>query len=372
MRRDFLNITAKLSKVAHVQKAAYNVCRVLLSNRKPKISDAEAYLSTLSPEKKNSCIEEHQLALKPEYDLQIIMPAYNVSKYIDECMRSVLAQKTRYSYLLVVVDDGSTDDTPILLQKYTSYPNVKIIKQVNQGPSAARNNGLQYINARYVAFIDADDSLPENAVETLVSKADYSQTDILEGSHRYFRGNKIVHVRRFSEELSASVRFTSFAWGKVYQAHIWQHIGFPVGYWFEDMMVLLILSPITTKKGLISEIVYNYRDTPTGFTRAYNKDKRRVESYWVTKQLLTDAKVLGIPPTVYFYERFLQCCTMSTRRVAILGDHKADYALFEAQRQLRDTYFKDLRAQGQKEKRIESAFLNDDFKEYLLYCLFLH
>jgi hypothetical protein len=63
---------------------------------------------------------------------------------------------------------------------------------------------------------------------------------------------------------------------------------------------------------------------------------------------------------------------MSTRRVAILGDHKADYALFEAQRQLRDTYFKDLRAQGQKEKRIESAFLNDDFKEYLLYCLFLH
>lgn len=372
MRKDLLNIFAKLSKIAHVQKPAYALSKLCLSIRKPQVPDAEAYLRTLSPEKKNSCIEEHQLALKPAYDLQIIMPAYNVSRYIDECMRSILAQKTRYSYLLVVVDDGSTDATPILLQKYAQNPHVKIIRQSNQGPSAARNNGLQYIDARYVAFLDADDSLPENAIETLVSKADQYQVDMLEGSHRYFKGNRIIAVRELKDKFSSSIRFTSFAWGKIYRAHIWQHVGFPFGYWFEDMMVMLILSPMTAKHGQIHDIVYNYRDTPTGFTRAYNQDKRRVETYWVTKQLLADTNALGITPTTYSYERFLQCCTMNTRRVAILGDRKADYALFEAQRQLRDTYFKDFRAQGEKEKRIESAFLNDNFKEYLLYCLFLH
>lgn len=372
MRKDFLNIIAKLSKIAHLQKQAYALCKLCLPNRRPQISDAEAYLRTLSPEKKNSCIEEHQLASNPEYDLQIIMPAYNVEQYIDECISSVLAQKTRYSYLLVVVDDGSTDDTPILLQKYADNPHVKIIRQSNQGPSAARNNGLQYINARFVAFIDADDSLPENAVETLVRNVDEYNVDILEGSHRIFKGNQTIGVREFEDKFSSSICFSSFAWGKVYRAHIWQHVGFPLGYWFEDMMVLLTLSPMTAKQGQIHDIVYNYRDTPTGFTRAYNQDKRRIETYWVTKQLLADTNALGIVPTTYSYERFLQCCTMSTRRVAILGDRKADYALFEAQRQLRDTYFRDFRAQGQKEKRIESAFLNDDFKDYLLYCLFLH
>lgn len=373
MRKDFLNITAKFSKKLHVEKLVYALCKEFLSLASCNYKDSpEQYLDSICPEKKNSCLEEHLLASHPEYDLQIIMPVYNVSQYIDDCMSSVLAQKTHYSYLLIVVDDGSTDNTPILLQKYAGYSNVKIIRQSNQGPSAARNNGLQFINARYVAFMDADDSFPENAIETMISKADQYQIDMLEGSHRFFRGEKTLQVREFADTQSSTIRFTSFAWGKIYRAHIWQHIGFPLGYWFEDMMVVLILSPMATKQATIREVIYNYRDTPTGFTRAYNQDKRRVESYWITKQLLADAKELGIVPTSYYYERFLQCCVMSTRRVAILGDRKADYALFEAQRELSSKYFKGVHAQTPKEKRIESAFLNNDFKEYLLYCLFLH
>ena len=59
-------------------------------------------------------------------------------------------------------------------------------------------------------------------------------------------------------------------------------------------------------------------------------------------------------------------------RVAMLGDKKANFAVFDALRRLQDTYFSDCNAKGEKEKRIESALLKDDFKEYLLYCLFLY
>lgn len=373
MRKDVLNITAKLSRLFHVQNFAYKLCKwiVPISTYKDMVSP-ESYLNAISPEKRNSCVCESQICANPAYDLQIVVPVYNVEKYLKECVESIIHQKTHYTYHVIFVNDGSSDNSRAILEEYSSNPMISIIDTPNQGVSAARNAALKNIDARYVMFVDSDDNLPEHAIEDLISKADTYSADILEGGHRYFKDSKTLQTRQYPEELTSSVRFTSFAWGKIYRASIWQNVCFPIEYWFEDMMVLLVLSPMTTKRGKIHEIVYNYRDTPTGYTRAYNQDKRRVESYWVTKQLLADAKTLGIEPTVYFYERFLQCCTMSTRRVAILGDRKADYALFEAQRQLRDIYFKDFRAQGEKEKRIESALLNDDFKEYLLYCLFLH
>ena len=372
MRTDFLNIIAKLSKIAHVQQAVYAVCRAIIPSRRPKIADPESYLRTLYKEKQNSCIMQHQIAPDPAYDVQIIVPTYNASSYICECVDSVLAQQTKYTYLLVIVDDGSTDDTMTLLQKYEVYPQIKIIRQPNQGPSAARNNGLQSINARYVSFLDADDSLPENALETLISKADGYQTDMIEGSHRYFKGDATLRIRHYEDTLSSSIHFSSFSWGKLYKADLWQHIGFPVDYWYEDMIVGLVLSPMANKQALIHQIIYNYRDTPTGFTRAYNQDKRRVETYWVSKQLLADARELGVQPSLYYYERFLRSCIMNTCRVAILGDRKADCALFEAQRRLREQYFQDFRAQGQKEKRIEAAFLSNNFTEYFLFSLFLY
>ena len=372
MRKDFLNIIAKLSRKCHLQNAMYAVCKAMLPVRVNYDIDAEAYLHTISPRKENSCLCENTIDAHPQYDLEIIIPVYNAEAYIEHCADSIVNQKTRYKYRAVFVNDGSTDNSRSILENYAHYANVSIIDTPNRGVSAARNLPLQDIHARYVMFVDADDYLTMDAVEKLVSKADETQASVVEGNHQYFRGNKMLSVSKNTDEEGNEVLIKQFPWGKVYKADLWQHISFPLDYRYEDMVCALVLCPIPVKKATISDVIYYYRDTPTGFTRAYNSDKRRVEAYWVTRQLLQDAQQLTIPSSVFFYEIFLRISVRNTTRVAILGDRKADYALFEAHRHLRETYFKDLRAQGEKEKRIESALLNDDFKEYLLYSLFLY
>lgn len=350
----------------------YAVCKAMLPVRVNYNIDGEAYLHTISPRKENSCLCENTIDAKPQYDLEIIIPVYNAEAYIEQCANSIVNQKTRYRYRAIFVNDGSTDNSRSILEKYAHYANVSIIDTPNQGVSAARNLPLQHIHARYVMFVDADDYLAIDAVEKLLSKADDTNASIVEGNHQYFRGDKILSVSKNTDEEGNEVLIKQFPWGKVYKAELWQHVSFPFDYRYEDMVCALVLCPMPVKKATISDVIYYYRDTPTGFTRAYNCDKRRVEAYWVTKQLLRDAQQLNIPSSVFFYEIFLRISVRNMTRVAILGDRKANYAMFSAQRILRDKYFSHLRAKGEKEKRIESAFLNNDYKEYLLYSLFLY
>ena len=123
-------------------------------------------------------------------------------------------------------------------------------------------------------------------------------------------------------------------------------------------------------KATISNVIYYYRKTSSGFTRGNNKNPKRVDAYWVLKQMLADSESLDVSKEK-LYEAFLKQCHFATLRIAILDDNKANYAVYKALHQLRNQYFGAMHAQGEKEKRIESALLNDDYKEYLLYCFFL-
>lgn len=90
--------------------------------------------------------------------LTVIVPAYNVSRYIERCLDSLI-QQTEMNHQILVVNDGSTDNTGEILARYAeSYPDlVKVITQENKGLGAARNTGLQYVNTPFVTFLDSDD-----------------------------------------------------------------------------------------------------------------------------------------------------------------------------------------------------------------------
>ena len=94
--------------------------------------------------------------------VSIIMPAYNASKYIAESVDSVLAQ-TYQNWELIIIDDGSKDNTAEIIGKYVNNDKrIKFIQQKNAGSAAARNNGIRYAQGRYIALLDADDLwLPE-------------------------------------------------------------------------------------------------------------------------------------------------------------------------------------------------------------------
>ena len=95
----------------------------------------------------------------------IIMPVYNVEKYLDEAISSVLNQTLR-DFQLILVNDGSTDSSNLIAEKYQEMDSrIVLISQTNSGLSAARNKGLEYANGTYVYFIDSDDILDKTTLQ---------------------------------------------------------------------------------------------------------------------------------------------------------------------------------------------------------------
>ncbi len=88
--------------------------------------------------------------------VSIILPAYNAAPFIEEAVNSVL-QQTHENWELLIIDDGSTDETSSIIKKYLGDTRVKYYSQVNRGVSAARNLGLVKAVGNYICFLDADD-----------------------------------------------------------------------------------------------------------------------------------------------------------------------------------------------------------------------
>lgn len=113
--------------------------------------------------------------------LSIIVPVYNVSKYLAKCLDSLLFQDLESDeYEIIVVNDGSTDNSGDIAKQYADkYANIILIEQENQGLSGARNTGIKFANGEYIQFVDSDDYLEPNVLKTLVDKMDADNLDIL-------------------------------------------------------------------------------------------------------------------------------------------------------------------------------------------------
>ena len=126
--------------------------------------------------------------------VSIIVPVYNVEKYLDECVESVLNLKTDVEVLLI--DDGSTDSSGKMCDCWAERePRVRVIHQENGGLSAARNTGIRNSNGEYVIFLDSDDFLDAIATDELLSCLD-SGADVFLGMYQ----NYFADTQRYEEE----------------------------------------------------------------------------------------------------------------------------------------------------------------------------
>jgi len=100
--------------------------------------------------------------------ISVVIPAYNVEKYIDKCLTSLFSQTFR-ELEVIVVNDGSTDGTADIISKFTADPRLKYIEQKNAGVTAARNNGINAASGDYLGFVDSDDYLELDMYEKLYS-----------------------------------------------------------------------------------------------------------------------------------------------------------------------------------------------------------
>ena len=110
--------------------------------------------------------------------LSVIVPCYNVAQWVEKCVASITRQ-TYKELEIILIDDGSTDNTPSLLDSLAAQDKrIRVIHQKNQGSSITRENGLKASKGAYVTFVDADDRIHEKMYETMMGGLDKEQADI--------------------------------------------------------------------------------------------------------------------------------------------------------------------------------------------------
>jgi len=162
--------------------------------------------------------------------LSVVVPIYNVERYLEECLDSIAAQ-TFGDFECVMVDDGSTDTSAVIAKEYAAKDSrFRLVQQENQGLGAARNTGRRHFDegTEYLAFVDSDDTLPPNAYELMIGTLDETGSDFAAGNALRFRAagyyQSHAHSKPFREtrlkthvtEIPSLVTDRT-AWNKVYR-----------------------------------------------------------------------------------------------------------------------------------------------------------
>lgn len=193
--------------------------------------------------------------------VSIIIPVYNVEKYLRICLDSVLAQ-TYGDYEVIMVDDGSTDNSAKICEEYEKKDErFHLIRQENKGPATARNLGIRESKGEYVYFIDSDDCINSVLLETVVRIAEENNADIVQINLKSVPADFIAYneridttpvplqsfsvtqaIRNLDEDnkrYAENIRLTTAVlWTKLYQRHIFDNLLFPDGmYMHEDQLM---------------------------------------------------------------------------------------------------------------------------------------
>lgn len=213
--------------------------------------------------------------------VSIVIPVYNVEKYLRQCLDSVLAQT--YSDLEVIaVDDGSTDSSPSVCDEYAARdPRVRVIHKPNEGVSAARNTGVEFAHGEWMTFVDADDMLAPDAVEHWMRTA--QETGVLcitacisRKAAKVMHRHKQVKPRIYDwESLTArslhQLRGTDTgSWAKLLHRSVFAGtLRWPDGYRFEDLALLPLLyeriGELGSKIASLNMPLYFYRPVSGSF-----------------------------------------------------------------------------------------------------------
>jgi CDP-glycerol glycerophosphotransferase len=202
----------------------------------------------------------------------VVVPVYNVAAYLEPCLASIAAQ-THEDLDVLVVDDGSTDDSAAIAARFCDGdPRFRLVQQPNGGLGNARNNGMARVTGDFLAFVDSDDLLPRRAYELLVGALDDSPSDFATGSFRrldasgsrpaYFAAAAFAetrteeHIRRFHPLVVDRT-----AWNKVFRRSFWDEHGFRFaeGVTYEDQYATLPAYFLARSVEVLSSPVYYWR-----------------------------------------------------------------------------------------------------------------
>lgn len=211
--------------------------------------------------------------------VSIVIPVYNVEKYLKDCVNSVISQTYR-DLQIILVDDGSTDSSGDICDAFAEKDErIQVIHKKNGGLSDARNVGTAVSDGAFVFYLDSDDYLEQDAINTLLTVQKDSGAEVVIGNYYYTYcsrediaqpDNSVIKVysRKEAINLLMQGKIQTFAWGKLIQADIAKKYMFPVGRLFEDhFWTHLVFNECSTIIYMSAPIVhYRQRENSISYT----------------------------------------------------------------------------------------------------------
>lgn len=212
--------------------------------------------------------------------ITVIIPVYNVEKYLTKCVDSVLNQTCR-DLEVILVDDGSPDDCPALCDAYGKKdPRVRVIHRDNGGLSAARNTGLSAARGSFIGFVDSDDWVAPDMYERLlaallehdadIAVCNFSSVDERKGTARTAGASQktVLEHGDATRFLLEDDVLQNYVWNKLYDARLWTDVRFPAGQTFEDINTTYKVFEKARRCVLLPDVGYYYLVRRTGIVQS--------------------------------------------------------------------------------------------------------
>ena len=250
--------------------------------------------------------------------VSVIVPIYNVEKYLEKCINSLLSQ-TLEDIQIILVNDGSKDNSGTIAKKYAKKNKDKVIyvEKENGGLSDARNYGLKYATGDFVAFLDSDDYIEKNAYEEMYNKAIEENADYVECDFIWEYPNKAKIDKQYKyqnkKEMLSFVRVV--AWNKLIKRSliIEHNLEFPKGLRYEDVEFTYKLIPYINKFAYVDKPFIHYVQREGSIANVQNE--RTAEIFTVLDEVIEFYKKNNIyeeykEELEYNYARYLLCSSL--------------------------------------------------------------
>lgn len=348
-------------------KRQYDKLRGVPCRKSEKLNWELPKLETVWKHHDSNCFEEMDLpAAEGKVDISVIVPLYNSVSFIDGLMDSLLNQNTKYNYEIILINDGSTDDTQDVAQTYADdNANVFLFSTENRGIACARNYGMKCANGRYFAFVDHDDRVKNSYIERLYSAALETGAAVvkcgyIEGGNQ--KGNKSYECVNGMEDIM--FKLPSYIWGGIFSRSLMTNIRFPEGYWYEDMVVRTLLYRKTDSFVNVEDVLYSKVTHRSNASHIIwnNGNPKCIEQLYLLKELIEASDKLGLPRDIMLFRCILrECSKIMVTRISGL-EELSRIAVFADTRELIEELYCDKYKEcitGREQEFLESILVGD-------------
>ena len=202
--------------------------------------------------------------------ISVIVPIYNVERYLRRCVESILNQSYK-NLEIILVDDGSLDNCPRLCDEYKMKDNrIKVIHKENGGLSDARNAGMEVATGKYISFIDSDDWIENSMLEDMLNRMNDDESDVVSCGVKWVKDNGdlirkvtvdseiILNKKESLKEIIYDGLLKQHVWNKLYKAEIIQEIPFEKGKYHEDIFWSYLVFANVERVSIMTESFYCY------------------------------------------------------------------------------------------------------------------